>query len=259
MAGTHSGSTSYTIGQLSKMADVSTRTLRHYEDVGLLNPKRTASGYRVYSASDATRLAHVLALRSCEIPLSTIRRLLDDPDVDLLAALVAHLSALRMQGKSLDEAVRRTENAIAAIERIKGMDVKTSFEELKAQGLAQFEDTYGKEARALYGDEAIDKANERMMGLTRDEWDAKELLEESIKVQLRLAMATGDATSDESAELARMHERWIRVHWGDGYTREAHLGLAHGYLEDERFKSYYDGAAGFGATEFLVSVLESHL
>lgn len=35
-----------------------------------------------------------------------------------------------------------------------------------------------------------------MMALTKDEWDAKELLEESIKVQLRLAMATGDPVGD---------------------------------------------------------------
>jgi len=45
-----------------------------------------------------------------------------------------------------------------------------------------------KEARQRYGDDAIEGANARMMALTKDEWDAKELLEESIKVQLRLAL-----------------------------------------------------------------------
>ena len=96
-----------------------------------------------------------------------------------------------------------------------------------------------------------------MMALTRDEWDAKELLEESIKVQLRLAMATGDAESPESQELVRMHKRWIGIHWGEGFAEEAYLGLVQGYLADPRFISYYDSAAGEGATAFLAQAVEA--
>ena len=54
---------------------------------------------------------------------------------------------------------------------------------------------------------AADETNERIMSLTRDEWDAKDLLEESIKVQLRMALASGDPTGEAASELARMHER----------------------------------------------------
>ena len=251
----------YTIGQLAKMASVSTRTLRYYEDQGLLTPGRTASGYRSYRASDAKRLAQILSMRACGLPLTTIRGLLDssNPAADVHTALVAHLATLRAQGDSLNEAIARTETAIAAIERINDMNEKDAFDNLKEQGLKDFEETYGEEARQRYGDDAIDAANERMMALTRNEWDAKELLEESIKVQLRLAIASDNPASEESAELARMHARWIRIHWGDGYNREAHLGLAHGYLADSRFVDYYDGACGQGATEFLVAVLEANL
>ena len=57
-----------------------------------------------------------------------------------------------------------------------------------------------------------------------------------------------------------MHARWIGLHWGDGaYSREAHLGLAQGYLRDERFRAYYDSRAGVGATEFLVQALQAWL
>ena len=37
---------SYTIGQLAKLAGVSARTLRHYEDEGLIHPLRTSTNYR---------------------------------------------------------------------------------------------------------------------------------------------------------------------------------------------------------------------
>ena len=153
----------------------------------------------------------------------------------------------------------RTEAAIATIEGIENMDDEKRFEALKAQGLREFEGTYGAEARKRYGDAAIDAANERIMSLTRDEWDAKNLLEELIKVQLRLAMASGDPAGAEAAELAHLHERWMRIHWGEAYDRAAHLELVRGYLRDPRFRDYYDAAAGDGGAEFLVRAMEANL
>lgn len=250
----------YTIGQLAELSGVSARALRHYEDVGLLCPERTESNYRVYRERDAKRLAQVLAMRACGLSLSSIRRLFEGSDADVHASLVAHLRFLQGQSRSLEEATSRTKRAIAALERMEGMDGQTAFDELKEKELKKFEESYGQEARRLYGDDAIDASNERMMGLSRDEWDAKELLEDSIKVQLRLAMASDDPAGAEAQELARMHERWVRIHWGDSaYSRQAHLGLARMYLADPRFRAYYDSVAGEGATEFLVSALERYL
>lgn len=254
------GDARYTVGQLASMAGVSTRALRYYEEMGLLRPRRTTSNYRTYNGRDARRLAQILAMRACGLSVATIRHVLEDPNANLHASLVAHLRSLRAQGRSVDEAIRRTERAIAMIEGMEGMDERSAFDELKARTLREFEASYGKEARELYGEEAIAAANERLGALTQDEWDAKGLLEESIKVQLRLAMASGDVRGDASRELVRMHERWIRMHWGEGsYSRQAHLGLAQTYLADPRFVAYYDGAAGEGATEFLVWALEANL
>lgn len=61
--------------------------------------------------------------------------------------------------------------------------------------------------------------------------------------------------------LCLLHQRWIRIHWGgeESYSTEAHRGLAKLYLADPRFTDYYDGAAGAGATEFLVEALEANL
>lgn len=136
----------------------------------------------------------------------------------------------------------------------------SAFQELKERELRKFEETYGEEARERYGSEAVDGTNERLMALSQDEWKAKELLEESIKAQLRLAMASGDEAGTDAQELTRMHARWIRTHWGeDAYSERAHAGLAEMYLADERFRAYYDEAAGEGATEFLVRVLRANL
>lgn len=245
-----------TVKELADMAGVSARTLRYYESIGLLSPARTEAGYRLYDEGDARKLAQVLAMKACGLPLGTIKRLCSQ-DANLLATLKDHLAVLQKQQNSTADALRRTQAAINAIERITPMNAKDSFEEMKRAGLDEFEETYGQEARARYGTDAIDEANERMMNLTRDEWDAKELLEEAIKVQLRLAMATSNAASEEAAELARMHRRWITIHWGPDYTTDVYLALVRGYLADPRFTRYYDSAAGEGATEFLVQAVEA--
>ncbi len=246
-----------TIGQTAREAGVSPRTLRYYEEQGLLAPQRTDAGYRIYGEADARRLAQILALRACHLPLPIIRRLVCDPDADLATALLAHLHSLEKRGDSLSAAITMTKAALATIERMEDMSTKDSFEMMKEQGLRDFESTYGAEARELYGDDAIDASNARMMDLTKDEWDAKELLEEAIKVQLRLAMATGNSEGEEARELAHMHERWISIHWGAGYEPEAYLGLVDGYLKDPRFVKYYDSAAGEGATELLVQAVHA--
>lgn len=120
-------------------------------------------------------------------------------------------------------------------------------------------DPYEAEARQHYGNDVVDASYAQLKNLSPDEQSALSLLEESIKVQLRLAMKSGSPTSPESAELAHMHTRWIKMHWGSTYTAQAHLGLAHGYLADQRFVDYYDSACGSGATAFLVEALTANI
>lgn len=248
----------YSIGELAKQSGVGTRTLRHYESLGLLSPKRQANGYRAYDARDAKKLAQILAMKLCGLPLGAISKIMTDSEASLHRVLSDHLQSLRAQMETLTAAIARTESALKAIERIENMTTTDAFEELKAKGLQDFEATYGEEARERYGEETIDAANARMMALSQDEWDAKELLEESIKVQLSLALATGDPTSEEAQELARMHKRWITIHWGEGYEEETYLDLVKGYLADPRFVHYYDSAAGDGATAFLVEAVTAY-
>lgn len=250
----------YAVGQLAELAGVSARTLRYYEEEGLLCPSRSANGYRVYTARDAKRLASILSMRACGLSVSTIHRLLASAGGDLRHVLHAHLLTLSAQRDSLDEAIDRTKAAIASLERIEQMNESDAFEALKGEKIAANERTYGKEARARWGDDAVDAANERMRSASRGEWNALERLGEEINRQLVLAMETGDPAGAEAMELARMHARWIQGHWGAGrYTPEAHRGLAQMYLADDRFRAHYDGAAGAGATEFLVKALEAYL
>ncbi|MEO1062663.1 MAG: MerR family transcriptional regulator [Actinomycetota bacterium] len=80
------------IGEVAAAAGVTTRTLHHYEAVGLLQPSgRTASGYRVYAEADVERLYRICVLRRLGLPLAEIAAALDDDAGGLATALATHL------------------------------------------------------------------------------------------------------------------------------------------------------------------------
>lgn len=248
----------YSIGELAKAAGVSTRTLRHYEDCGVLVPHRLPNGYRAYDERDAKLLAHIIAMRACGLPLAVIKELLSDAE-PLVDVLNAHLQTLRAQEDELRQTIANTEAAIVRIERIETMKTDQAFEELKRQGIREFEETYGQEARERYGSDVIDAANARMADMTQEEWNDKEQLERAILTMLSAALQTGDAAGPQAREVVQAHRRWVGIHWGRTPEDAAYRSLAQGYLADQRFVDYYDGPCGAGATAFLVAAIEASL
>lgn len=247
---------SYTVGSLAKLAGVTVRALHHYEDEGLLHPERTTSGYRRYGATDVERLQQILLLRSCGLSLGAIRDAFADDRFDFRTALVDHLATLRARQKELETLVGTVEKTIASLEGRCTMTDEERFEGMKARTIAENEECYGAEVRQAYGDAAMDAANERMAGMSQEEWNDAKALEAAILEQLTAAKATGDPTGEAARKLCAMHARWLQMHWGEGaYSPAAHAALAEGYVADQRFTAYYDEAAGEGATAFLRDAL----
>ncbi|MEV3858611.1 MerR family transcriptional regulator [Streptomyces sp. NPDC050095] len=129
-----------TVGRVAELADVSVRTLHHYDEIGLVRSSaRTAAGYRAYSADDVERLREVLAYRRLGFGLREIADLVDDPDTDA----VAHLRRLRglLAGQRDRAALMVT--AIDTELEARAMGIRTTPEEqLKAFG-AQLYETIG--------------------------------------------------------------------------------------------------------------------
>ena len=70
----------YGIGTVARLGQVSVRTLRHYDDLGLLKPARVdpVTGYRYYTPDQVLRLHRILVLRDLGVPLSEVGQLIDD-------------------------------------------------------------------------------------------------------------------------------------------------------------------------------------
>lgn len=115
---------------------------------------------------------------------------------------------------------------------------------------------FGEEARELYGDQAVDDTNRRLMEMDEVSWNTKEELELAIIQELTNLLRESKPTSNEAQQLAAMHASWIKMHWGEAaYCESAHVSLAESYLADVRFTEYYDSRAGEGATRFLVEAI----
>jgi MerR family transcriptional regulator, thiopeptide resistance regulator len=80
------------IGQVSARTGLTTRTLRYYEELGLLRPTgRLVSGHRVYANEDLRRLYRISLLRQLGLPLSDIAGELEDPSRDLSDTIGRHI------------------------------------------------------------------------------------------------------------------------------------------------------------------------
>jgi len=99
---------SYRINEFAERAGVTVKALHHYDRLGLLKPRRTDTGYRIYVDRDLERLEQIVALKFIGLPLKQIKALLDRDALQLPAAL-------RLQRAELEDKRRLLDRAIAAI------------------------------------------------------------------------------------------------------------------------------------------------
>lgn len=136
------------------------------------------------------------------------------------------------------------------------MAKEDTFEKIKNNLIAQNEDSYGEEVRERFGDKAVDDSNQKLAGLSQEQWQRQQMLAERILVELKRLTPQNDSSSDQAQALCELHRQWLQFFWSDGsYSPQAHLALAEGYLADQRFVAYYDQAAP-GATQFLRDALK---
>lgn len=85
--------------------------------------------------------------------------------------------------------------------------------------------------------------------MTQEQHDEVTRLESEVIAALAEAFKHGDPASDLAQAAAGLHKQWLSYYWNE-YSKEAHAGLAQMYVDDERFKAYYDEKQP-GTAEFL--------
>ncbi|MFI5064539.1 MAG: cob(I)yrinic acid a,c-diamide adenosyltransferase [Streptosporangiales bacterium] len=104
------------VGALARQAGTTVRTVRYYEQVGLLAPaSRSEGGHRRYGPQQRARLLRILALRELGVPVGRIGRIADGDDSHALAQVLGdHRGILEQQRAVLSRALDRIDRLIAA-------------------------------------------------------------------------------------------------------------------------------------------------
>jgi len=106
------------IGEAAKAFDISNRTLRYWEESGILKSARTENGYRYYDEESAARIRQIAMLRKLRMPIAQIERIFIEYDLNAaIDALTRHLTNLRRDADDLSALARVTGELI---ERIRG-------------------------------------------------------------------------------------------------------------------------------------------
>ncbi len=233
----------YGIRELSKLAGVSTRTLRYYDEIGLLKPDRvTEGGYRCYGPEKVMLLQQILFYRQRGFELKTIRQILYEKDFDMLTAMEEHLRALEERKCQTEVLIQTVQQTIRHLKGEEKMSDKEKFRALKENLLRENEKNHGQEAREKYGSESVDAVNRHMLNLSEEQFARWQALDAEILARLESAVKQGiGADSDEAKEIADLHRNWLTLA-NPKYTRQMHRGIAMMYIADERFTQYYDRA-----------------
>lgn len=227
-----------TVKAVADLADISVRTLHHYDEIGLLRPAgQSAAGYRLYSREDLERLQQILFFRELGFSLKEIGAIIDSPDFDRRQALLAHREAL-LQRKA------RIERLIATVDRtLDTMDREDApmltREEMKELFDGFDPSEYEEEARQRWGgSREFEESTRRTRKYTKADW--QKITAEAGEIYGNIARRMDRDPGDAEVQMwvGRWHEHINK--WYYTCSLEVFRGLGEMYVQDERFTRNID-------------------
>jgi len=234
----------WSIQEVAKLAGTTSRTLRHYGDLGLLPASSVGrNGYRRYDSAALVRLQRILLLRGLGLSLPQIGEVLARPTTTE-NALEGHLAWLRDEQSRLARQIASVQATITTLKKGEEPMAKDMFDGFDH---TQYED----EVTERWGAQAYaDSAGwwKGMDAAAQADWKAQL---SALNADWQDAAARGvDPAAPEAQDLAARHVAWLRAIPGTpaadpegdiaGYVR----GLGEMYVADPRFAANYGGDAG---------------
>jgi len=229
----------WSIQEVARHAGTTSRTLRHYGDLGLLVPSRVGrNGYRFYDEESLVQLQRILLLRDLGLGLHAIAGVLAR-SAEPAAALRTHLDWLRREQDRLTLQIAAVEDTLNKLEGGEQLMAENMFDGFDhTQYKDEVEEKWGKEAYA-----ASDSWWRSMSNAEKAVWKARAA---TLGSDWTSAAESGIAPdSDEAQAIARRHVEWLASIPGTpGGVKEYVTGLGEMYVADERFGANYGGLHG---------------
>lgn len=230
----------HTVKDVARMSGVSVRTLRFYDEIGLLKPAFYGdNGYRYYEKEQLLKLQQVLFYRELGIELAQVKKILDDPDFDTAAALRLHRDHLKKETERTQALIRTIDKTLAHLEEeapMKDDEIYLGFDPKKqAEYERELVDSYGSHAQKNIEESVRRTRAWRAEDYTRTRDDYDELHRAFTE-----ALDRGLKPADSEVQLlVRQHYEIVDRFWTPNH--EAYIGLSQMYNEHSAFKKLYEG------------------
>jgi MerR family transcriptional regulator, thiopeptide resistance regulator len=232
----------WSIQEIARSAGTTSRTLRHYGRLGLLEASRKAgNGYRYYDENALVRLQRILLLRELGLSLPAIAHILDGQR-ETATALRMHLDLLQAERERLGRQIESVKTTLRKIERGEQL--------MPAEAFDGFDHTqYEEEVTRRWGREAYESGDRWWRSLSAEDKAAFQRKQEEIAADYGRALRAGNAPdSTEVQTITQRHVDWLSITTTP--TKDYLIGLGTMYVDDPRFRANYD-QHGTGTAELV--------
>lgn len=274
-----------TVKDVSEITGVSIRTLRYYDEIGLLKPTElTEAGYRLYDDKALEKLQEIMFFRELEIPLADIKEMMENPDYDREQALSAQKTLLEHKRNRLNGIIELIADVMKGVntmsfETFNNEDVQKIIDHtlscMSKESIDMQVEEYGSMEKfrehlsSGFANEQVvadllkwygskEKAMEAVMQATGDPGEIKEEQEENEKIYRRFMAAkeNGDKELEHSA-VEMLAENYKKMFALDN-ARNILLDLAKEYLQNGKLAEVTDSQFGTGCSAYVAQAIQGY-
>jgi DNA-binding transcriptional MerR regulator len=231
----------WSIVDIARLAGTTSRTLRHYGDVGLLEPTRIGSnGYRYYDETALVRLQRILLLRELGLGIPAIADVLAG-QTDSGQALELHLEWLAGEKVRLDRQIASVESTLSNMKGGKQLMAEDMFD--------GFDHTqYRDEVEQRWGADAYRASDAWWRSKSKEDKREYQAQHQAIADDYQRARDAGQSAESAGVQaIVARHVDWLNLaaeFTGGEITAERLVGYGEMYVGDPRFAKNYRGPDG---------------
>ena len=274
-----------TVKDVSEITGVSIRTLRYYDEIGLLKPTElTKAGYRLYDNKALEKLQEIMFFRELEIPLIDIKKIMDNPNYDKEQALLTQKSLLEQKRNRLNGIIELITDVMKGVntmsfeafsnEEVQKM-VNHTLECMSKESLDEQVQKYGsmekykehlvsgfanEQAMAdllkWYGSK--EKAMEAVMQSTGSGEEIKQEQDENARIYKQFMAAKEAGNMDMAHSAVEMLAENYKMMYALDNARNILLDLAKEYLQGEKLAEATDSRFGKDCAEYVAHAIQHY-
>lgn len=274
-----------TVKGVSEITGVSIRTLRYYDEIGLLKPAElTDAGYRLYDNRALERLQEIMFFKELEIPLEDIKKIMDNPNYDKEQVLLAQKTVLEQKRNRLNGIIELITDVMKGVntmsfEAFNDQEVQKildhTLECIPKETLEEQIQKYGSIekyrehlASGFSNEQALadvykwyggkEKAMEAIMLSTGNTEELKQEQDENAEIykQFMAAKETGNENAAKEA-VERLAENYKKMFCLEN-ARNVLLDLANEYLKFPKLAEATDIQFGIGCSEYVAYAIQKY-